>query len=43
MRWGAGLGVYYPSRVGPISVEVGVRDGGKTLVSLVGRLVLRRP
>ncbi len=35
IRWGASIGVYYPSPIGPVSVEVGVRDGGKTLVSLV--------
>jgi NTE family protein len=34
LRWGAGVGVYYPSRVGPISIELGVRDGGSTLLSL---------
>ena len=35
MRWGVGIGVYYPSRIGPISVELGVRDDGRSLVSLV--------
>ena len=35
LRWGAGIGVYYPSPIGPVSIEVGVRDGGKSLVSLV--------
>ncbi len=34
LRWGAGLGVLYASRVGPISLEFGVRDGGATLVTL---------
>ena len=34
LRWGAGLGVYYPSRVGPISIELGFRDGGKSLLSI---------
>ena len=32
-RWGVGLGLYYPSRIGAIWLDVGVRDGGKTLVS----------
>ena len=35
LRWGASIGVYYPSPIGPVSVELGVRDGGKSLVSLV--------
>ena len=35
LRWGVGIGVYYPSRVGPISLELGVRDDGRSLVSLV--------
>jgi NTE family protein len=35
VRWGAGLGLYYPSRIGPISLELGVRDDGRSLVSLV--------
>jgi NTE family protein len=34
LRWGAGAGMYYPSRVGPISLEIGVRDGGSSVVSL---------
>lgn len=34
LRWGVGVGAVYGSRVGPISLEVGVRDGGRTLVSL---------
>jgi outer membrane translocation and assembly module TamA len=34
LRWGVGGGLYYPSRVGPISVEVGVRDDGRHLVLL---------
>ena len=34
LRWGAGLGVYYPSRVGPISIEVGYREGGESLLSV---------
>jgi len=35
VRWGVGIGVYYPSRIGPISLELGVRDDGRSLVSLV--------
>jgi outer membrane translocation and assembly module TamA len=35
MRWGVGIGVYYPSRIGPISLELGVRDEGRSLVSVV--------
>lgn len=35
LRWGVGVGLYYPSRIGPISVEAGFRDGGKHLISLV--------
>ena len=35
LRWGAGIGVYYPSPIGPVSIEVGVREGGRSLVSLV--------
>ncbi len=35
LRWGVGVGVYYPSRIGPISVELAVRDDGRSLVSLV--------
>ncbi len=34
LRWGVGGGLYYPSRVGPISLEIGVRDDGRHLVSL---------
>jgi len=34
LRWGAGIGVVYPSRIGPISLEFGLRDDGKTLLSL---------
>jgi hypothetical protein len=29
-----GAGVYHPSPVGPVSLELGVRDGGSTLLSL---------
>jgi NTE family protein len=35
LRWGFGIGAYYPSRIGPISLELGVRDDGRSLVSLV--------
>jgi NTE family protein len=34
LRWGVGVGVYHPSPIGPVSVELGVRDGGDTLLSL---------
>jgi len=34
LRWGAGVGVYHPSPIGPVSFEMGVRDGGGTLGSL---------
>jgi NTE family protein len=34
LRWGVGAGLYHPSPVGPVSFEVGVRDGGNTLASL---------
>jgi NTE family protein len=34
LRWGVGLGVYHPSPIGPVSVELGVRDGGTTLLTL---------
>jgi NTE family protein len=33
LRWGVAAGLYFPTRVGPVSLEFGVRDGGKTLVS----------
>ena len=29
-----GIGAVYGSRVGPISLELGVRDGGASLLSL---------
>ncbi len=35
LRWGVGIGVFYPSRIGPVSLEIGVRDDGKSLWSLV--------
>jgi outer membrane protein assembly factor BamA len=34
LPWGVGVGVYHPSPVGPVSLELGVRKGGGTLVSL---------
>jgi NTE family protein len=34
LRWGAALGAYHPSPIGPVSFEVGVRDGGATLATL---------
>ena len=34
LRWGVGVGVYHPSPIGPVSFELGVRDGGGTLASL---------
>ncbi|HET9314997.1 MAG TPA: patatin-like phospholipase family protein [Vicinamibacteria bacterium] len=34
LRWGASVGLYYPSRIGPMSLEVGVRDGGGSVLSL---------
>ena len=34
LRWGVGAGVYHPSPIGPVSLEVGVRDGGRTLATL---------
>jgi NTE family protein len=34
LRWGASIGLYYPSRVGPMSAELGVRDGGGTVLSV---------
>jgi NTE family protein len=34
LRWGVGVGVYHPSPVGPVSFELGVRDGGSTLAAL---------
>jgi NTE family protein len=35
LRWGAGIGVVFGSRVGPVSLEVGFRDGGASLVTFV--------
>jgi outer membrane protein assembly factor BamA len=33
LRWGVGIGVVYPSRVGPLALELGWRDGGASLLS----------
>ena len=33
-RWGVAVGAMVPTRVGPVSAELGVRDDGSTLVSL---------
>jgi len=35
LRWGVGIGVYFPSRIGPISAEFGMQDDGRSLFSLV--------
>ena len=32
-RWGLGVGVLAPTRIGPVSAELGVRDDGGTLLS----------
>jgi NTE family protein len=34
LRWGASVGLGYASRVGPIRLELGVREGGATLLAL---------
>lgn len=34
LRWGVGIGAYYPTRLGPLAVELAVRDDGRSLVSL---------
>ena len=33
LRWGLGVGVVYPSRVGPLALEIGWRDDGGSLLS----------
>lgn len=33
LRWGVGAGAMVPTRVGPMALEIGVRDGGETLVT----------
>jgi NTE family protein len=34
LGWGVGAGAVYSSGLGPLALEVGARDGGRTLVSL---------
>jgi NTE family protein len=34
LRWGVGLGVYHPSPIGPVALEVGVRDDGRSQLTL---------
>jgi NTE family protein len=34
LQWGMGAGVYHPSPIGPVSLEVGMRDGGRALAAL---------
>ncbi len=34
LRWGLGVALYHPSPLGPVSLELGVRDDGRTLVTL---------
>jgi outer membrane protein assembly factor BamA len=34
LRWGVSAGLYYPAPLGPVSFELGVRDGGATLATL---------
>ena len=34
LRFGVGLGVYHPSPIGPISLEIGLKDDGGALMSL---------
>jgi NTE family protein len=33
LRWGVGAGAMAPTRLGPMALEIGVRDGGETLVT----------
>jgi hypothetical protein len=33
LKWGGAIGAYYPSPIGPVSLELGVRKGG-TVASL---------
>ena len=35
LRWGVGIGASYGSRVGPVSLEIGFRNGGASLVTFV--------
>ncbi len=34
LRWTAGAGLYHPSPIGPVSLELAVRDGGRLLTTL---------
>jgi NTE family protein len=34
LRWGAGLGLMHPTPLGPVSLELGVNEGGRALVTL---------
>ena len=34
LRWGASAGLYHPSPIGPVALEIGVREGGATLTAL---------
>jgi outer membrane protein assembly factor BamA len=34
LRWGVGMALYHPSPIGPVSLELGVRDDGRTLATL---------
>jgi NTE family protein len=34
LRWGVAVGLYHPSPIGPVSLELGVRDDGRTLATL---------
>ena len=34
LRWGVGVGVMYPSKVGPLALELGWHDGGASLFSV---------
>jgi outer membrane protein assembly factor BamA len=33
LRWGVGVGLVYPSKIGPLAVELGWRDGGASLLT----------
>jgi outer membrane protein assembly factor BamA len=33
LRWGVGVGLMYPSKIGPLAVELGWRDGGASLLT----------
>ena len=34
LRWGVAIGAVYPSRVGPLALELSWRDGGTSLFSV---------